>query len=424
MPSVIEVPNPFGEFQEGSNKENSRGRPSHRQKRAFRNLVAGALLRLFVLGYGLSHQAHAQQIVVSQPDCIIFFHLTTVGQTSPTSPNAGFNNLTTGCTTWNVSYANTGFSALSLVFQSAPNVSGVAGTWVTFANQNLLAGVNPNTNTTGAFTWLTGYGPWVRMILASATGTGEIDGAAYGYRIPSAGTVSGSTTPVTGTVTANQGTGGSSAWKVDGSGVTQPVSGTTTANQGAAGSQKWLVDGSGVTQPVSAVSLPLPSGASTAAKQPAIGTAGTAATDVLTIQGITSMAPLAVTPSALPANQSVNVNQIGGASASGCPNTVAVSVTGGTTAQIVAASGATTIKICSVALTISLAGTAQFVSGTGSNCGSGTANLTGAMALAAGIPLSLAAPIGGTLLSAGASNALCITAAVGNVIGFIGYQQN
>lgn len=48
------------------------------------------------------------------------------------------------------------------------------------------------------------------------------------------------------------------------------------------------------TQPVSAASLPLPSGAATAAKQPALGTAGTASTDVLSVQGITSMTPLKV----------------------------------------------------------------------------------------------------------------------------------
>lgn len=58
----------------------------------------------------------------------------------------------------------------------------------------------------------------------------------------------------------------------------------------------------------------LPSGASTAAKQPALGTAGTASTDVITIQGIASMTKLLVTPDsvALPANQSVNVNQVAG----------------------------------------------------------------------------------------------------------------
>lgn len=73
-----------------------------------------------------------------------------------------------------------------------------------------------------------------------------------------------------------------------------------------------VVDGSAVTQPVSAAALPLPTGASTAAKQPALGTAGTASTDVITVQGIASMTKLLVTPDsvALPANQSVNVAQI------------------------------------------------------------------------------------------------------------------
>lgn len=49
------------------------------------------------------------------------------------------------------------------------------------------------------------------------------------------------------------------------------------------------VDGSGVTQPISAASLPLPTGASTAAKQPAIGTAGTPSADVITVQGHSGM---------------------------------------------------------------------------------------------------------------------------------------
>ena len=60
---------------------------------------------------------------------------------------------------------------------------------------------------------------------------------------------------------------------VDGS-VT--VSGTVTANAGTG------------TLAVSAAALPLPSGAATAAKQPALGTAGAASTDVITVQGIAS----------------------------------------------------------------------------------------------------------------------------------------
>ncbi|MGH7747732.1 MAG: hypothetical protein ACREQ5_23680, partial [Candidatus Dormibacteria bacterium] len=58
--------------------------------------------------------------------------------------------------------------------------------------------------------------------------------------------------------------------------TTQPVSGTF-----------WQT-----TQPVSAASLPLPSGAATAAKQPSLGTAGSPSADVITVQGITSMTAL------------------------------------------------------------------------------------------------------------------------------------
>lgn len=51
----------------------------------------------------------------------------------------------------------------------------------------------------------------------------------------------------------------------------------------------------------------LPTGASTAAKQPALGTAGTAATDVLTVQGIASMTPLNVNVAASAITQAVSV---------------------------------------------------------------------------------------------------------------------
>lgn len=78
-------------------------------------------------------------------------------------------------------------------------------------------------------------------------------------------------------------TGG--ALRTDSSGSTQPISGTVTANQGGA---PWTVTGT--------------------------GSAGTAATGVITVQGIASMTKLLVTPDsvALPANQSVNVAQING----------------------------------------------------------------------------------------------------------------
>lgn len=88
------------------------------------------------------------------------------------------------------------------------------------------------------------------------------------------------------------------ALKVDGSAVTQPVSGTVTANAGSG------------TFAVSAASLPLPSGASTAAKQPALGTAGVASADVLSVQGVASMTALKVDGSAVtqPVSGTVTAN--------------------------------------------------------------------------------------------------------------------
>lgn len=77
------------------------------------------------------------------------------------------------------------------------------------------------------------------------------------------------------------------------------------------------VNGSGVTQPISAASLPLPSGAATAAKQPALGTAGTASADVLTVQGIAAMTALKVDGSGVtqPVSGTVSASNTAGVAA-------------------------------------------------------------------------------------------------------------
>lgn len=95
--------------------------------------------------------------------------------------------------------------------------------------------------------------------------------------------------------------------------VTQSGTWTVTANAGTG------------TFAVSAASLPLPSGAATAAKQPALGTAGTASADVITVQGIASMTALKVDGSAVtqPVSGTVTANAGSG--------TMAVSVAAGAT---------------------------------------------------------------------------------------------
>ena len=154
-------------------------------------------------------------------------------------------------------------------------------------------------------------------------------------------TVPSGTQTVGGTVTANIGTSGSlalDATLTGGSQVAQIKSGTKGTSSAAvvtstaSGSNHQaldiaMYDGSGnqlglsgtpvrvdptgtTTQPISAASLPLPSGASTAAKQPALGTAGSASTDVLTVQGIASMTALKVDPSGVtsPVSGTVTAN--------------------------------------------------------------------------------------------------------------------
>lgn len=68
------------------------------------------------------------------------------------------------------------------------------------------------------------------------------------------------------------------------------------------------------TVAVSAASLPLPSGAATAAKQPALGTAGTPSADVITVQGVASMTALKVDGSAVtqPVSGTVTANLAAG----------------------------------------------------------------------------------------------------------------
>lgn len=105
-----------------------------------------------------------------------------------------------------------------------------------------------------------------------------------------------------------------------------------------------------------------------------------------------------------------------------CTNTATISVTAAATTEIVALSSSQIIRVCSFVLTESLAGTAKFVYGTGANCGSGTTDITAAMALATSGTMALSAG-NGSLFRTAASNALCLTAVTGNITGFLSYAK-
>lgn len=105
-----------------------------------------------------------------------------------------------------------------------------------------------------------------------------------------------------------------------------------------------------------------------------------------------------------------------------CTNTATVSVTAGNTTEIVALTASQVIRVCSFAVSMSAAGTAKFVYGTGTNCGTGTTDITAAMNLATGTPLAMSAG-NNSLFRTASANALCVTAATGNVVGFVSYAK-
>lgn len=106
-----------------------------------------------------------------------------------------------------------------------------------------------------------------------------------------------------------------------------------------------------------------------------------------------------------------------------CSNSAAVNVTAGATTQIVGLSGSTVIRVCSLAISMSAAGSAGVYTGTGSNCGTGTTALIQDMTLATGTPVAMSAPVGGAIVRSSAGGEICVKAVTGNVTGVITYAQ-
>jgi len=139
--------------------------------------------RFFLLTAGLvflGPAAIAQTRQIIQPDCVIDFVFTAAAQTAGGSGTCGNNSA--GVYEWRLTYKSTGFSALSLLVQSAPDATGAPGTWVAFAGT--VSGANPNTTITQNSSGFTGFFPWVRVLLSSVTGSGTITGQLYGCREP------------------------------------------------------------------------------------------------------------------------------------------------------------------------------------------------------------------------------------------------
>lgn len=177
---------------------------------------------------------------------------------------------------------------------------------------------------------------------------------------------------------------------------------------GPAGNAESLVTGS---MPISAAALPLPAGAATAAKQPALGTAGTPSADVISIQGEPGMTPVKVDGSAVtqpvsgtvtttpPTNASTNIAQVGGAALSEGQKAMAASV------PVVIASDQSAVPISGTVTTTPPANASTNLAQVG-----GSAISEGQKAMAASLPVVIASdqsavPVSGTVTTSPPANA-------------------
>jgi len=470
--------------------------------------------------------------------CVLSFTLTAAG-------NSGvFNNLTKGCTNWTVTYNSTGFSALSLTVQTAPNSSGSPGTWATFT---AATGSNPSTSITQASATFTGYFPFLRVNLSGLTGTGTVSGLLYGAwnETVATGGSAGNTTvigpnapgsPSTANPVQVAGNDGTNvrALKTDTSGNSsvvgpaadggstvglQPVviggqaSGNlvrqfglidTLTDASATGGRSLAVGASvyngstwdrqrGTTNGTY-VQGPVAAGSATAGNPVLMGGVLQAATTVrsFSAQTLGNVHSLAVSAGVGPSGNTMQLatsaggglrpNGTGetlsdgatntpflpvgeggfalfsanrnflyngttwdrargsatagttvggyGSGASGtlygmssCDSSAVVNVAAGATTELVSLTASRSVRVCGFAITAdTAASTAKFVQGTGTNCGTGTADLTGAMAMGVASNVTLGSGLG-ELFKTTAGNALCLAAVTGTITGVVTYAK-
>lgn len=344
------------------------------------------------LAFAVFLNAQPAQVQVNA-DCVVAF---TINGTGPSS--GSFDNRQVGCNSWQLQYGSTGFSAVTLALQSATDNA----TWGTMAG-TVLFGTNPLTSTTGASMLLNSYGtsfaPYVRVQATTATGTGTIIGILLGYRAAGTGGSSG-------------GGGASSNVNVSQYGGTNVVSaglaglfamGGAAASGSALTGNPILVAGSDGTDArnlrTDTAGAVTPSGASTAL---ADGTSNTQNLPQTSQAGTPGVAGSPVFPFIF--NGATWDRDFT------CGNSVQVALSGTAYTQIVAASGATVIRVCKLFVTSASVGTPNtntFNVAFGTCAGTPTQILT-----AAGVT-GLDSDFGGALRGA-AGAAMCIKEATAN----------
>jgi hypothetical protein len=298
-----------------------------RRERRYKGLY-GTVALLFLLSILPAYSQVTK--TQNQPDCSTSFTLTAAAQDSPIINNL---NLVGPCVAWTMSYSSTGFSALSLVIQDAPDAAGAPGTFVTFAGA-VNTGINPNTAITSATTELTGYYPWMKVHLTSVTGSGKITGTLYGWKNSASGSGGG---------------GGGTTGDVN----LIEIDGVATVTGGIAGS---LGVGGNAANGAAISGSPVLTGGSDGANRRTLLTDTSGRSIVLAGSLDGSGAFLAL---------------------QNCTKHAIISAASSGNNQIIALSGSTTIRVCHWDVTPASALDIKLTTGTGTACATGVADLTG-----------------------------------------------
>jgi hypothetical protein len=319
----------------------------------------------------------AQTFVVPQPDCLIFFHFTVTGQTSPTAPNAGLDNRTNGCTTWNLSFTSVTLTNATVTLQSAPNTAtGVPGAWVTYANQTVINGTNPLSiaaTPAAGFAWVVGYNPWVRVLLTIAGGpaAGVVDGAAYGWRIPSAGNSAVATQNVNIVSPLGQATMAASIPVVIASNQSSLTVQGTNFTGTPATLFPVLTGGRDSASNVEAILTNTNGAILPAGQNVGLADAGSNTVTVPASNNGLASAQQIATPYPYRFNGTTWDREFA------CTNRAVFNLSGAGDTQIIAASGSTVVRICHISLSTTPPEDIKITQGTGVNCATGPADLTG-----------------------------------------------
>lgn len=106
-----------------------------------------------------------------------------------------------------------------------------------------------------------------------------------------------------------------------------------------------------------------------------------------------------------------------------CDKSTTISVSSGATGEIIAPQSDATIYVCGFVISAdTIATTAQFKTGTGTTCGTGTVNKTAAMRLQDEGNISHGGA-GAVIFQGTHGAALCLTTVTGAISGFITYRQ-